>query len=138
MAVHFTNDKKFIGIWFVYPPDKDSGFPHRRADYFAVGWLNPDGTLEFTYRWHYYDNPSDPSEGERSWKGFRGQEPADGPEIERFKTIMGGIAEMNVLRNGSKMEFLDCGLCNGPGALKLLEGRDWWHKAKERVFDQGG
>ncbi len=136
MAVEFTKEKRFIGFWFVYPPAKDSGFPHRRADWFAASWLNPDGTLEFAYRFHYYYDPMDPAEGERSWQQMMSREPADTAEIEKHKAFMKEVAGLNVVRNQASMDFIDAGLCNGEEALLLLADRPWWHEAKGRIYNR--
>ena len=135
MAIDFSDEKRFIGIWFVWPPGEDSGFPHRRADWFAASWLTPEGLLEFTYRFHYYDNPDDPSEGDRNWEGMRSRKPVEEAEIADHLNFMHQMGGMNVLRNGTSMDFIDCKMCNGSQAVELLSAYPWWHKAKGRVND---
>jgi hypothetical protein len=131
--IEFSNEKQFIAFWFVYPGEV--GIRERRHDFFCGSWINPDGTLEFMYRFHYYDNPDDNSEGERSWQGFRSKEPVDEDEICKHIETMTGMANLNVARNyGAKIDLVPCDFCNGEEATKILDGYPWWHKASGRMY----
>lgn len=129
MAIEFDTTKRFIAFWFVPPSPPDVPPPgDRRADFFCGSWLNPDDTLEFQYRWHYYDNPGDPSEGERSWYGMRSVKPATAEMIAHHISTMHMMANMNEMRNGTEMDEILCYQCNGPAALAMLRDRPWWHE----------
>ena len=79
--IEFSEERRFIGFWFVYPGPatlRDG----RRHDWFCGSWLNPDGTLESHYRFHYYDVPDDPSDGRRNWQGIKSKESVDAEGVK--------------------------------------------------------
>lgn len=131
--IEFSHDKKWIGFWFVHPPT--GKHLERQADFFCASWLNPDGTLQFAYRWHYYDFPDRPADGERSWYGWKSSKPVEAAEIEKNLEMLTGMAQLNVLRNRTKMDFINCQLCGVDEALEKLEEYPWWHRNDGQAFE---
>ncbi len=133
--VEFSDDKQFIGFWFVYPGESVPGC--RRHDWFCASWVNPDGTLELHYRFHYYDEPNDPSEGERSWRGMKSKVPVDAAGIIQHIGHTHELAAMNSLKNfGSEMAFVPCEMCNGTEAVRLLKKYPWFHDATGKMHQE--
>ncbi len=133
--IEFKEDYRFVGFWFVYPGPKELR-DGRRHDWFCGTWLNPDGTLEFHYRFHYYDVPGDPSEGERSWQGMKSQKPVDAQGILDHINTMHKMALLNSIRNdGSHVDFLKCDLCSGPEAVEKLKQFRWFHKSEKMYIE---
>ena len=136
MAVDFDANVRFIGFWFVWPCSADTILAegNRHNDWFCGMWLNEDDTLEFQYRFHYYDDPDEPSEGERSWRGMKSKSAISEIEIEKHILIQRQMGEMVALRNGTCVEQVLCHLCDGPTAVAMLMQQPWFHK-KEDGFD---
>lgn len=133
--IEFTDDKRWIGFWFVHPPT--GKHLDRRADWFAAAWLNPNNTLQFAYRWHYYDHPDRPADGERSWYGYISPKPVEDvpAEVKKVVEMMTGMAQLNVMRNRTRLDFIECRLCGVDEALAALDEYSWWHRKEGQAFE---
>ena len=133
--IEFSEERRFIGFWFVYPGPatlRDG----RRHDWFCGSWLNPDGTLESHYRFHYYDVPDDPSDGRRNWQGIKSKESVDAEGVKDHIKVMHKLALMNSIRNdGSKVDFVKCDLCSGPEAVAILLDYPWFHQTGDMYIE---
>lgn len=123
--IPFEKNIKYVGFWFVRPAEepRDGVF----MDWFGGAWINPDGILEFHFRFHYYSE-GDPAGGERSWHGMKSSEPLSEQGIESFIQKTHIMLNLIVLRNNSSMDFVKCDLCDVEEAVERLSKYEWFHQ----------
>lgn len=119
--IDFDGNKRFIAFWFVEaskePLPESEG---KLCDWFCASWVDAEGFIEFSYRFHYYEGDPSAGQGNRSWDSMRTRLPADKKMIEKHIRVLTDLARLNVLRNNSRMHIIKCDLCDSKTALELL------------------
>lgn len=129
MTIYFTDDRYFIGIWFV---GHDANKPiEDRMDWLATAYREIDGDLwHILYRFRYHDDADPWSGDKKSWYETRGPvKTATMSEAQTEEKVHEAVAEMAALvadHNRAKVFYTDI-RGNGTTALEKVRGAPWVH-----------